>query len=80
MLGIDKSRIRIARVIPGSAVVDVVIGEDPAVSAAALAEKPFNMTYNMDVSTSLTVLQQVRLVAWMLACLCVHARVTVLYL
>eukprot|EP00775_Hariotina_reticulata_P007195 gene7195-7409_t len=60
VLGIDKSRIRVARVVPGSAVVSIEIGEAPAVSAAPMPEKPFNMTYNMDVSTGLNVLQQVR--------------------
>jgi hypothetical protein len=59
VLGIDQSRIRVAKVVPGSAIVSIEIGEAPAASAAPMPEKPFNMTYNMDVSTSLTVLQQV---------------------
>lgn len=60
VLGIAPSRIRVARVVPGSAVVSVEISEDPAVSSAPRAEAPFNMTYNMDVASGLSLLPAVR--------------------
>lgn len=43
------------KVVAGSAIVDVEIGEE----AKPLPEAPFNMTYNMDMDTSLGVIQQV---------------------
>lgn len=61
VLGINPSRIRVANVIPGSAIVNVEIGEDPAIKP----EAPFNMTYNVDMDTSVQVAQKVRL-HWLL--------------
>lgn len=55
VLGINPSRIRVAKVVPGSAVVNVEIGEDPTIKP----EAPFNMTYNLDMDTSLQVAKQV---------------------
>jgi hypothetical protein len=77
VLGINPARIRVANVISGrrrqllqtpqasttaaaaggAALVSVEIGEDPAPKP----EAPFNMTYNLDMDTSLQVAQQVRL-------------------
>jgi hypothetical protein len=70
VLGINPARIRVANVIAGrrrlaqatsaatasgAALVSVEIGEDPAPKP----EAPFNMTYNLDMDTSLAVAKQV---------------------
>jgi hypothetical protein len=71
VLGINPALIRVANVIPGrrrlaqaapataagAALVSIQIGEDPAPKP----EAPFNMTYNLDMDTSLQVAKHVRL-------------------
>lgn len=52
VLGIESSRIKVVRITAGSTILDYLIIEDPAISAAPIAESSFDTSNNVDRETA----------------------------
>lgn len=61
VLGIDPKRIRIAKVVAGSAIVDLEIGEDLSLSShTVLPEQPFDTSNNVDMDTAAEIMDLIK--------------------